>query len=433
VSLGIIELNDSGIQVAVDGELVAHSPGYAVLDGDRLLIGEEGVDFSRLLPRWTNNRFWNQLSTEPIANATGAIRHHADLAFAHLESLWLPISKDVDQVIFLVPGYYNREQLGLLLGIAKECGMPTAGVVDTSVATAATQALRDVVLHLDIHLHRITLTRLTNATNLSRSDHTTVTETGIFTLWDRWANIVANQFIQTSRYDPLHEASSEQALYSQLPDWITALGGGASATFNLNLADVNHEVSVSSEQLMAACTPIYPQVIQAIRNQVPAGQNATLLLSHRYQGFPGLTDSLNLIPNVDVVDLSANVAIEGAAGHADKIIGTGSVSHVINLPVTTRRVVDDIEKPRHASHLFFDNHAVAIGQSYKLSGDLSKGIRQDLANPACTIFRRGNEILVDVRGGEIMLNDEPITETTPVGIGDVLNVGGQSLTLISVS
>ena len=73
MSLGIIEINDSGIQVAVDTDLVLTSPGYAVMDGEKLLIGEQGAQFARLLPTWTNNRFWNQLNTDPIANATTAV------------------------------------------------------------------------------------------------------------------------------------------------------------------------------------------------------------------------------------------------------------------------------------------------------------------------------------------------------------------------
>ena len=57
MTLGIIELNDSGIQVAVDGDLVTTSPGYAVMDGEKLLVGAEGAQFARLLPSWTNNHF----------------------------------------------------------------------------------------------------------------------------------------------------------------------------------------------------------------------------------------------------------------------------------------------------------------------------------------------------------------------------------------
>lgn len=435
MTLGIIEINDSGIQVAVDTDLVITSPGYAVMDGEKLLIGEQGAQFARLLPTWTNNRFWNQLDTDPIVNATGTVRHHADLALAHLEQLWNGINDRADQVIFLVPGYYDRSNLGLLLGIAKECGIPTAGVVDTSLATASEQAMRETVLHLDIHLHRITLTRLANTVNLSRTDCMTVSETGIFTLWDRWANIIANQFIQSSRYDPLHEASSEQALYNQLPSWIENLQGAQGNTFELVQSDINRSVSISNEQLMTACAPLYPQILQSIRNQLQGGQSATLLVSHRFRGFPGLKDSLNLLGNIDVVEMAPKQSIVGALSHQDKIIpGAGSITHVVNLPINTKKVVNEIDKPHHATHILYDNHATTIGQSFKLSADFSKGIKQDLTNPICTIFPRGAELYIDSQASNTLtINGETATENTTLKPGDVIKIGEHSMTLISSS
>ena len=429
---GIIEINDSGIQVAIGKDLVTTSPGYAVLDGEKLLIGQEGLQNSRLLPSWTNNRFWNQLGTDPIANATRAIRHHADLAFAHLESLWQGIEDSVDQVIFLVPGYYDRSQLSLLLGMARECNMRVAGMIDTSLAAAAELSLREVVLHLDIHLHRITLTQISNRSDLARTDFKTITETGIFTFWDRWANIVANQFIQTSRYDPLHEAGSEQELYNQLPEWIASLNDARSKSFNLDQGTVKHSTVIASERLMTACIPIYPRIVQTIRDQVSSDETASLLLSHRFRGFPGLRDALNLIDNIEIIDLPSEQAIHSAVTHADRIIGPGNITHVINLPATSQKIVDDIVKSRRPSHLLCDNHAVSIGHSFKLSSDFTNGIRQDTGNPVCTIYPRGDDLFIEVHVPEILkINGSPASKKTHLQPGDILDVGGQPITLIS--
>ncbi|MCB1693555.1 MAG: hypothetical protein KDI19_12380, partial [Pseudomonadales bacterium] len=243
MSTAIIEINDAGITAGRDGNIDIVSPGYAVLDGDRLLIGNEGFHNSRLLPRWTNNRFWNQLGTEPIRGGTELIRHHADLAFAHLEQVWQSIG-DADQVILAVPGFFSREQLGLLLGMTRECGIPVAGVVDTSLAATINRAGSGTVLHLDIFLHRITLTVLSADSFMRRVDTLPISETGLFTLWDRWANIIASQFIQTSRYDPMHRAVSEQELYDRLPTWIERLGTERSAAFSLDAGGNPQRVAV---------------------------------------------------------------------------------------------------------------------------------------------------------------------------------------------
>lgn len=434
--LGIIEINDVGIRTTVDDEIVRVSPGYAVLDGDKLLTGEEGMANARLLPRWTNNRFWNELGTDPIANRTPSVRHHADLAFAHLESLWHSIQDRVDQVIFIVPGFYSREQLGLLLGMAQECNIPVAGVADASLVSVCRQPLTPTVLHLDIHLHRITLTVLSADGRLSRSTTHTVTETGLFTLWDRWANIIANQFIQTSRYDPLHQAVSEQNLFDQLPDWIRNLGGNRGNTFELHLGDVNHSVAVSSEQLMKACAGIYPQIVQAVRSSVPGGETVNLYLSHRFYGFPGFEDSLQLMDNVRFSWLEADSSIKAVLEHRDKLVSTsGPVSHVVSLPIEGNQQTRSIEKPAsRPTHMLLGSHATPVGGSFKLGGDLDGGIVEDVHNPVATLYPRSNELVVEVHdSNRITINEEPVDKLTSLAPGDRLSVGGHEIIMISVN
>ena len=276
MSTGFIELNDSGILQAIDGQLIDNSPGYAVLDGDRLLLGEEGRKNARLLPRWTHNRFWNQLNSDPIANSTNTIRHHADLAFLHLEQIWMKMKKDVDQVVLAVPGYFDRQQLGLLLGMAKETDIPVVGLVDIGLISIAQQPSLPTALFLDVFLHRITLTQLTSDGMLRKIETHTVAETGLFTLWDRWANVVAKQFIQTSRYDPMHQAESEQRLFDLLPAWIENFPGERTRLFELETNDVKHSTPVSAEQLLTACSTVYPAIVQMVRSLAPTGANTSL-------------------------------------------------------------------------------------------------------------------------------------------------------------
>ena len=79
MSIAVFNINDAGIQLTVDNELVRTSPGIAVLNNNSLLTGEEASKNVKLLPRWTNNRFWSQLNTNPLPNSTEQVRHHADI------------------------------------------------------------------------------------------------------------------------------------------------------------------------------------------------------------------------------------------------------------------------------------------------------------------------------------------------------------------
>ena len=63
-----LEINDAGIRAKRDGEFQASidSPGYAMIEGDRLLTGAAARAACRLRPRHVDNRFWAELDTAPL-------------------------------------------------------------------------------------------------------------------------------------------------------------------------------------------------------------------------------------------------------------------------------------------------------------------------------------------------------------------------------
>lgn len=433
MTIGTLEINDAGLRLSAGNELLATSPAYAVLDNDRLMTGTEARQHAKLLPRWTNNRFWNQLGTEPLPNGTASIRHHADLAFAHLESLWQAHGDGIGQLVFAVPGFYSREQLGLLLGMARECGIETAGVVDTSVAAGAIGPGAETMLHLDIFLHRITLTVLKADSSLRHVETISISETGLFTLLDRWANIIAGQFIQTSRYDPMHQATSEQQLFDALPGWIGQRGSTRSSTFELNAGNTRHEVSITQEQLLQACATIYPQIVQVVRDKIPAGTSATLLVSDRFAGFPGLGDSLNLIGGADIHHLTAHAVTDAVSEHADSIVSKdGAVSHVTSLPVTRQQAPRPKAADTRPTHVLSGHHARAIGNALSIEDVDDNGIVTG-ERPAITLFERGGKTLIEIhRADDVLVNGERAGAGQVLTAGDTLSVKGHLMKLITV-
>ena len=451
MSLAVLTINDAGLQLAVDGELKRTSPGYAVLDGNVLLIGEEAARNAKLLPRWTNNRFWSQLDANPLTNRTDQIRHHADLAFHHLEDLWQSVANDSDRVILVVPGYYKDEQLGLLLGLAQAANVPIKGIVDKSVIAAKDLPLNDTILHLDGNLHNFTLSTVSNAGRLIRQSANTIIESGLFTLWDRWANVIAKQFIQTSRFDPLHNASSEQKLYDRVPAWISDLTPGATShPFELEIEGTVHAVSIANDSLLASCAQVYPQIVQAIRTQSGGDKPCSLLVSHQLKGLPGLTESLQLIKNIDVQYLAETKMIGSATLHEAEIIGdSGAVNHVLQLSgsaISAETTGSQVTGQASASnqtqgqstqptHLLWRHQASAIGQSFKLDANIENGPVAS-EHPIATLYLRGGQMLLALAPGSrktLLLNGEPVGESAVLNIGDVLTLDEEALTLIRVA
>ena len=73
----------------------------------------------------------------------------------------MPAENDTNEVLLAVPGSFSADQLSLILGIAKACKMPVVGMVDAAVAASAHGFPGARLLHLDLLLHRVVLTEMT--------------------------------------------------------------------------------------------------------------------------------------------------------------------------------------------------------------------------------------------------------------------------------
>ena len=83
-----IELNDAELRVATRDGVVGVEPGCALLDDTALVTGEPAYRSSRLKPNQVYDRFWSELSDQPLPRPHPQARSFADLAFAQLSSLW---------------------------------------------------------------------------------------------------------------------------------------------------------------------------------------------------------------------------------------------------------------------------------------------------------------------------------------------------------
>src|SRR5262245_19023603 len=207
-----IEIADTALVVVRDGELLAASPGIALAEPGAPLVGEQAAAAARLKPTHATDRFWSDLSTESWVPNTEPPVSHADLACAHLGAVWRAVARDGDTAVLAVPGSMRLHQVGLLLGIARRIGMPVAGVVDAAVAACAGLAARETVLHLDLQVHQAVLTELAGATVLRRRHVEIAPRAGQKVMQAAWASLVAEALVRRTRFDPLHNAATEQQL-----------------------------------------------------------------------------------------------------------------------------------------------------------------------------------------------------------------------------
>jgi hypothetical protein len=177
-----IDLNDAAITVVGGGREPAPAPGYALARDGGMLFGLQAWRQARLHPRQSMNQFWRQLSEQPLSKALKDYASSADLVHAQLEEISADFPADLEGVIFAVPAYWTPAQLGLLLGIALELAIPVRGLVDSAIAATRREYPGRDLLHLDISLHDLTVTRIMQDGRSALGDRWTMERCGALTM-----------------------------------------------------------------------------------------------------------------------------------------------------------------------------------------------------------------------------------------------------------
>ena len=341
--LSALEINDTGLTLLKSGTDPLVSPGVAVIDEGRLLLGDEAMKQSRLKPGKVNNRFWEQLNLDPLDNGAREVRTAADLAYSHLNSIWQP-GAGKQEVILVVPGVYSTEQLGLLLGITNECGIPVTGLVDTAVAGSRFSAPGRRLLHLDVHMHRLVISELEEGQLIRRQHSEIIARVGQAPLTDLWCNSIADAFVRNTRFDPMHQAESEQLLHDRLPAWLASLEKQDSAMLEVESKGRKYQLMIKREQLIQASREMFRQVARQVATRSQDG-GSLVQLTHRARALPGLVEALQELDDCKVMVLEAHAGVLGALHHADQIrSGQDSLRFVTSLPWEPREIIDG-EKP----------------------------------------------------------------------------------------
>jgi hypothetical protein len=440
-----LEINDSDIIVGRDdGSWQSFGPGYALLDPGAPLLGEAARAQARLRPKRLHNRFWSELGVEPLAAPTPYAGSNADLACAQLREIWQQVDgEEATAAIFLVPGSFGRDALGLLLGIAGECNIPARGVVDTAVAAAELPGDGRPVLHLDVHLHNVILTEVLPGDGATRGELQISEAVGLAALEQTWAKSVAEVFIRQTRFDPLHQARSEQDLFDRLPGWLEALGGAEEIELVLEQNDRTLRATMSRRQMLDVAAPHYERIHRLVEALRLARGPVSLQLGHRAARLPGLNERLAALPDTDVVQLAPGRAVAGALAHRSYLAGgDGPVRYVTSLPEAgavappsaapaSAPAADDNRPP--PTHLLAGTVAYVLNEKALTIGAAPApedrglpvtGALEGVSRRHCTIVRRGDEVVVeDLSRYGTFVNDRRIAQRATLKAGDKLRIG----------
>ncbi len=444
MSVLAMEINDAGIGIARDGKLVLESPGYALADDGRLLLGAQAAGRMFLLPSQSYDRFWDQLSTEVLPRPAPQAKTPADLVYRHIAHLWEQAGADVSSVILCVPGCYTNPQLELLLGITQELGIPIQGLVDSAVAAARPGTGYASLWHLDVHLHRVILTGLKSNGRLTRDEIHLSRETGLATLGNAWVMAIASQFVSLTRFDPLDTAATEQALHDHLPHVMETMQRAASTELSIEHGNQRYTATLSRETRLAAVAHPYPRIAEMLVAHTTQGR-ALVQISHRLGQFPGLAETLGARANADTLLLEPGASALGALARADRLVNkSGQFSLVTELPnegPEVEQVAPRADRTITPTHLLFRGLAYAVGPEPLLLGREQADIQFPPETPGvsrrhCSVMLSQGEMVVEDHSTYgTFVNGEQISGTRVLRVGDRLRIGasGDELQAIAVA
>jgi len=455
-----IDLNDSSIVLADASGILAVEPGYAYANGQVVVTGAEASAQARLYPRKCSNCFWDRLSLEPGSAGIDGIGSAAELAYVQLNRLWDEQGKKHGHdALLLVPGHYGRDQLGVLLGLAQECEIPVRAMLNRGVAAAAAPYAGCQLIYVDAALHRVSVTLLEQSPDqVTAQAERSLEAMGLATITDLLAKRVAELFVLKTRFDPLHSAASEQALYNRLRGWLDTLEAH-SERLELTLPHDGGEIAIEVEldQLMSVMSGFCRAVVQLISQSRDPGENLVVLLSDRLARLPGMIAALEQLDDAEVVELQPGHAARGAAAHAESLAdGTGNVRLLKRLPwreagpqaVRAAAPSQPVASSRSSVAPSAPSHIVYRGVAYRVDTQglligrehtpdkrtiVLNGGQTGVSRAHCEVVRRDGELrLTDMSSFGTFVNEKRVSGEVALRPADIIRIGspGEQLQVI---
>ena len=422
----VLEAHDAEVALLRGDEVVCSQPGVALVDGREVLLGEDALARSRLRPRQTHNEFWQRLNADPVTPKGAGVANQADLVYLQLQALRsaLPAEGGAAKVVVAVPPTATSAQLSLLLGVAAEAGFEVTAFVDAAVAAASSIPFAGPCRLVDLGLHRATVTTLAPAQEedgvmrIRRDAVDEVPAAGLAALTEGWIDAVADRFVESTRFDPLRVAETEQQVCDQVHAGVAQ--EAAEFAIAIHHGDIARNVTIARRAFAEKAEQRYGVLARAV------GEPGVLLLTHRAQRPPGLAAHLEAAGH-RVLPLPPDVLPKALAPHAERLAGQSGVRLVTSLPARATTAAATPASGRAATHLVCAGVALPLGDE----------LRAD-EHPAAAgaggfrVRRRGDGFSVVPTAADVLLNGEAIEFERAANAGDVVRCGGAQFQFVRV-
>lgn len=450
-----IQLHDRAVAFARGGEILSVAPS-AVWDGSTdELAGTNAWNALRRHPTATSTRHLDTL----LSKSTAPDRAIALVAAEWVRRLAAQAPTSDERVWFAAPARASEHGLAALLAIARNLSLPIDGFVDAAVAcVAALNPERDAIV-LEIGLHHAAATYTDRDGSQIRRRRAVLTERGgLLAFYQGWLELVSTTMVKRTRFDPLHDAATEQQLFDSLATWARQAATEGSTNAILTKGAERFEVSLTRDQFAQAGQAVHRELLRLLHELRPAGAPLVLVVPELVAHLPGLREQLEQFVDCELLTIPDGLAA-AAVSRLDLPVrgGAEAVRLLRRLPVSSQaqegvagpvsRDTLGSQRNRSAppSHLLLDGQVYALHGSEPLGvGRAAGGVRTlnlpdglaGVSRRHCTFTQDGSEVmLLDHSSFGTFVNGERVAERVRLRAGDRVRLGdpGVELALISVS
>jgi hypothetical protein len=295
-----LELSDRATSMARDGRVLTSAPS-AIFDGTAGgLAGTNAWRELRSRPRAISTRHQSAVLTQRASSARAEALLEAELKTRLAEQ---PVAAG-ERMWIVTPAQAEAAGLTALLGITRRMELPVDGFVDSAAVTTAALGSERNVIVLELGLHHAAATAVDCEGAQARRRRTVLTERGgLIELYQVWLDLVSTTMVKRTRFDPLHDAATEQQVFEAIPALSLDAAHTGSATASVTRGTELFEAALTRDQFSQAAQPIYRSIVGLLHQLRPAGTSIAIVIPQLAANLPGLREQLEQFVGCELVSV----------------------------------------------------------------------------------------------------------------------------------
>lgn len=449
MSYATLYLNDASITLFQDGKILYCQPSCVWIRNNEIEIGASALSKSRIMPQYIDTHYWSNLSTLKYSSD-----HNKHISSAEIVSRELEIIKSIKSddipLIIVIPPYLNNQQLSLFLGIANDLNIKILSFIESSVASTRREYLSAKLVHIDLHLHCLSLS-LMHQTGKSSVDKTfIIDDCGQAAFDDCWIKLISQSFIKQCRFDPLYAAESDQKIINNLSFWVTKAMSQEIVHLEIEYSNQMYECDINSSDFIDVVMPLYNLLINKLRTIFHAEDLPAIQVTNLIAKLPGLANLMKLKLSAAIYENIEGCAVIGASERfSSNKQQDNSLKIIKSLPwdqsaISVDKTNTKISISDKPSHILFEDIAYPLGLMPIMIGSnptqtenslIITSNKTGISRDHCTLILKNDRcILNDLSRYGTYLNNQRIEGPSILNIGDKIRIGspGIEITLITI-